>query len=192
MASAAQLKAKAKFKEAIAYRAKHGCSLKDAFRHAYGKNVSVRAPKPAPKKKVGAVKKKTIPKKGAMAVKTHKDTKSHNVNIRVISGVKKKSAPKTNKIGNWYEHKPFTLTELKKIHKEFFRNGYDAYFFVKGKKLIVSKKLDCQVYIEKQNVPYLGVQYTARKVAANGAFGETKRFSNISELENYVDKHIKF
>ena len=190
MASAAQLKAKANFKKAIAYRKKHGCSLKEAFDAVYPKKKA--APKKTAKKKVGAVKKKAAPKKSAMAIKTHKDTKSHNVNIRVISGVKKKAEPKNNKIGNWYDHKPFTLTELKKIHKEFFRNGYDAYFFVKGKKLIVSKKLDCQVYIEKQNIPYLGVRYTARKVAANGAFGETKRFSNISELENYVDKHIKF
>jgi hypothetical protein len=39
-------------------------------------------------KKVGAVKKKTAAKKKpAVKTSTHKDTKSHNVNIRVVSGV---------------------------------------------------------------------------------------------------------
>ena len=47
----AQKTAKAKFKQAIAYRQKTGVSLKEAFAHIYGK------------KKVGAVKKKAAPKK---------------------------------------------------------------------------------------------------------------------------------
>jgi hypothetical protein len=46
----AQKTAKAKFKQAIAYRQKTGVSLKEAFAHIYGK------------KKVGAVKKKSAPK----------------------------------------------------------------------------------------------------------------------------------
>ena len=49
----AQKTAKAKFKQAIAYRQKTGVSLKEAFAHIYGK------------KKVGAVKKKLAPKKKA-------------------------------------------------------------------------------------------------------------------------------
>ena len=49
----AQKTAKAKFKQAIAYRQKTGVSLKEAFAHIYGK------------KKVGAVKKKAAPKKKA-------------------------------------------------------------------------------------------------------------------------------
>ena len=49
----AQKTAKAKFKQAIAYRQKTGVSLKEAFAHIYGK------------KKVGAVKKKSAPKKVA-------------------------------------------------------------------------------------------------------------------------------
>jgi hypothetical protein len=48
--TAAQKIAKAKFKQAIAYRQKTGVSLKEAFAHIYGK------------KKVGAVKKKTAKK----------------------------------------------------------------------------------------------------------------------------------
>jgi len=49
----AQKTAKAKFKQAIAYRQKTGVSLKEAFAHIYGK------------KKVGAVKKKAALKKKA-------------------------------------------------------------------------------------------------------------------------------
>jgi len=49
----AQKTAKAKFKQAIAYRQKTGVSLKEAFAHIYGK------------KKVGAVKKKVVKKKVA-------------------------------------------------------------------------------------------------------------------------------
>lgn len=51
-----------------------------------------KASKLMPKKAVGAVKKKAAPKKAAkkVATKKHVDTKSHNVNIRVVSGVTEK------------------------------------------------------------------------------------------------------
>lgn len=104
----AQLKARANFKKAIAYRKKTGCSLKEAFAHVKGSisgldkvvkkgnKTTVLYTKKAkkktePKKKVSqgvlfGVKKKKSPKKKAIK-STHKDTKSHNVNIRVMSGV---------------------------------------------------------------------------------------------------------
>ena len=69
--TAAQKTAKAKFKQAIAYRQKTGVSLKEAFAHIYGK-------------KVGAVKKKAAPKKKA----------AKKVAKKVIRKVVKKSAPK--------------------------------------------------------------------------------------------------
>ena len=65
--TAAQKTAKDKFKKAIAYRQKTGVSLKEAFAHIYGK-------------KVGAVKKKTAPKK--------------KVAKKVVRKVVKKAAPK--------------------------------------------------------------------------------------------------
>jgi len=67
----AQKTAKEKFKKAIEYRKKTGVSLKEAFAHVYGK-------------KVGAVKK--APVKKASSGK-HVDTKSHNVNIKIVSGI---------------------------------------------------------------------------------------------------------
>jgi hypothetical protein len=114
--TAAQTAAKAKFKKAIEYRKKTGVSLKEAFAHVYGKKVGAApkkkaAKKAAPKKAAKKVVKKAAPKKvakkaapkkvakkkhtkyGKVKAHTrrvagvHKDTKSHNVNIRVVSGL---------------------------------------------------------------------------------------------------------
>ena len=116
--TAAQKAAKANFKKAIEYRKKTGVSLKEAFAHVYGKKVGAApkkkaAKKAAPKKAAKKVVKKAAPKKVAKKaapkkaankkhtkygkVKSHyrrvagvhKDTKSHNVNIRVVSGISK-------------------------------------------------------------------------------------------------------
>jgi len=77
----AQKTAKAKFKQAIAYRQKTGVSLKEAFAHIYGK------------KKVGAVKKKVAKKKAAKKV--------------VKKKVAKKPGKRTSKTGKtYYENRP--------------------------------------------------------------------------------------
>ena len=91
--TAAQKKAKDNFKKAIAYRKKTGCTLKQAFAHVYGKKTvgaikKKAAPKKtAAKKKKAAVKKKAAPKRKAVSL--HKDSKSHNVRINVVSGIGK-------------------------------------------------------------------------------------------------------
>ena len=104
--TAAQKAAKANFKKAIEYRKKTGVSLKEAFAHVYGKKVGATpkkkaAKKAAPKKAAKKVVKKAAPKKivkkaakkvlkkaaPKKSVSLHKDTKSHNVNIRVVSGM---------------------------------------------------------------------------------------------------------
>lgn len=105
--TAAQKAAKANFKKAIEYRKKTGVSLKEAFAHVYDKKVGAApkkkaAKKAAPKKAAKKVVKKAAPKKAApkkaakkvvkkaapkRSVSLHKDTKSHNVNIRVMSGI---------------------------------------------------------------------------------------------------------
>jgi len=62
--TAAQKTAKAKFKQAIAYRQKTGVSLKEAFAHIYGRKVGAVKKKAAPKKKAAKkVVKKSAPKK---------------------------------------------------------------------------------------------------------------------------------
>jgi hypothetical protein len=85
--SLAQKKARENFKKAIAYRKKTGCSLKQAFAYVKGGKVTGVKKSFAKKKAVKkVVRKKTAKKK---AVSSHKDTRSHNVNIRVVSGVLK-------------------------------------------------------------------------------------------------------
>lgn len=135
--TAAQKAAKANFKKAIEYRKKTGVSLKEAFAHVYGKKKVGAAPKKkaakkkaAPKKAAKKVAKKAAPKKAAKkkhtkygvvkkhvrrvagvkkAESSHKDTKSHNVNIRVVSGigkVAKHTLEELNKaISKYYQYK---------------------------------------------------------------------------------------
>lgn len=94
----AQKKARENFKKAIAYRKKTGCSLKQAFAHVKGKKVgATKVIERGENKnaKVTKVLQRVRSKKGTfkgmkkVSGGTHKDTKSHNVNIRVVSGVKK-------------------------------------------------------------------------------------------------------
>jgi len=127
--TAAQKAAKANFKKAIEYRKKTGVSLKEAFAHVYGKKkvgaapkkkaAKKAAPKKAAKKVVKKAAKKAAPKKVARKVvkkaapkrslSLHKDTKSHNVNIRVMSGigkVAKHTLEELNKaISKYYQYK---------------------------------------------------------------------------------------
>lgn len=78
-----------------------------------------KASKLMPKKAVGAVKKKAAPKKAAkkVATKKHVDTKSHNVNIRVVSGAKKANFRKPSIASNlqhysWLVGKEKSLIDL--------------------------------------------------------------------------------
>ena len=94
----AQKTAKAKFKQAIAYRTKTGVSLKEAFAHIYGKKKAVK--KAAPKKKVvkKAAKKRIAGPKDSKLVKKELAKKGLKMphgyatvkRKRKISGVKKK------------------------------------------------------------------------------------------------------
>jgi hypothetical protein len=107
--TAAQKTAKAKFKQAIAYRQKTGVSLKEAFAHIYGKKVGAVkkkvAKKSAPKKKVAkkvvrkVVKKKATPKKVAKKKLTPRDyDKRYSA---------KKPGKRTSASGNtYYESRP--------------------------------------------------------------------------------------
>jgi hypothetical protein len=94
--TAKQKAAREKFKKVVAEAQKlrkknpsltQAQAVKQAFAISYSKGGKV--------KKVGAIKKKAAPKKKAtpkkvakkISDKSHKDTKSHNVNIRVVSGL---------------------------------------------------------------------------------------------------------
>ena len=148
--SAAQKAAQANFKKAIAYRKKTGCTLKQAFAHVKGGKVSgldkvvkkgnkttvlytkKAKKKAAPKKKAtqgvlfGTKKKKAAPKKAAVRnYGSHKDTKSHNVKISVMSGAKlmsykqevKKYIPKINDCVNEIARVEKDIIDLKGFMK---------------------------------------------------------------------------
>jgi len=105
--TAAQKKAKANFKKAIAYRQKTGVSLKEAFAHVYGKkNV-------APKKKAT---KKAVPKKAAKKVVKKAAPK------KTVLSFAKKAAAKVKSLARkaqdayyegYYEGKPAALAKKK-------------------------------------------------------------------------------
>jgi hypothetical protein len=137
--TAAQKTAKAKFKQAIAYRTKTGVSLKEAFAHVYGKKVGAapkkaakKVVKKAAKKKIGYSKTRLKQEKGITKVlkstprtlfpyteeekvvkagKKYFDQKAKELHEKGVSGVKKKkAAPK--------KRKPISEQSiLNKIHK---------------------------------------------------------------------------
>ena len=119
----AQKIAKEKFKKAIEYRKRTGCSLKEAFAHIYGK-------------KVGATKKKSAKKSAPKS--SHKDSKSHNVNIRVVSGSEKITAKNFTRINNDTYGNPRYV-----IH---WINVADTY----SKALTIAKKIGGRKFHNKQ------------------------------------------
>lgn len=116
--SLAQKKARENFKKAIAYRKKTGCTLKQAFAHVKGGKVTgvKKAVKKVAKKKTV----KKVAKKKAVPVSKHKDTKSHNVNIRVVSGVSDTAINEIKHINDMLKKWKIvllTLQEQKKLQK---------------------------------------------------------------------------
>jgi hypothetical protein len=174
--TAAQTAAKAKFKKAIEYRKKTGVSLKEAFAHVYGKKVGAApkkkaAKKAAPKKAAKKVVKKAAPKKAAkkaapkkVAKKkhtkygkvkahtrrvagVHKDTKSHNVNIRVVSGFEKIDFTRIN--NDVYGNPRYVVHFLEFLNNEEksflpFSKKYE--YALKKAKMLGGKKYDNKQY----------------------------------------------
>lgn len=118
--TAKQIIAKAKFKRAIEYRKKTGCSLKEAFAHVYGKKSKVGAAK----KK--AAKKKPVKKAAVKKLNQHKDIKSHNVKISVMSGVSQ------NDIDFWLRNfaprkRSLQLEWYRDLKDNFKNNNFNVY-----------------------------------------------------------------
>jgi arylsulfatase A-like enzyme len=169
--TAAQKAAKANFKKAIEYRKKTGVSLKEAFAHVYGKKVGAApkkkaAKKAAPKKAAKKVVKKAAPKKAAKKKHTkygkvkahtrrvagvHKDTKSHNVNIRVVSGMgspiedlnyllrEKKKAVENFEVAKANRNRKGDTKEVKE-HYNYWYNRYNDYIKNLDKRIAIAKK----------------------------------------------------
>jgi hypothetical protein len=196
--TAAQTAAKAKFKKAIAYRQKTGVSLKEAFAHVYGKKVGAApkkkaAKKAAPKKSAKKVVKKAAPKKAApkkhtkygkvkahtrrvagvkKAESIHKDTKSHNVNIRVMSGIGKVDKGLFK-----------NLPELKAFHKEkgghFFDRQTMKFFSTKIESTLIGGKY----FIYSNKMPYYDRYY---KIAEGYPSGNVFPLENSPQFESKI------
>lgn len=190
--TAKQKAARANFKKAVTEAQKLRKSnpkltQAQALKQAFAKNKKVGAvkKKSAPKKKAAPKKaalKKAAPKKVASKRITdiHKDSKSHNVNIRVVSGFMGRLIVKT-----------FTLSELKKMNPIYFDKGQDKAFGVYKRKLTTSKKLESQVMIEAQKDPFTNKRsYSVRLINAEGSIGMPKKFDTIFGAAEYIGKNI--
>ena len=197
--TAAQKAAKANFKKAIEYRKKTGVSLKEAFAHVYGKKKVGAAPKKkaakksATKKAAKKVVKKSAPKKAAKKKHTkygvvkkhvrrvsgvkkaesiHKDTKSHNVNIRVVSGIGKVDKGLFK-----------NLAELKAFHKEkgghFFDRQTMKFFSTKIESTLIGGKY----FIYSNKMPYYDRYY---KIAEAYPSGNVFPLENSPQFESKV------
>lgn len=145
------------------------------------------------KSEIGATKKKTALKKSAPKKKAahkksaskritdiHKDSKSHNVNIKVVSGFIGRLVVKT-----------FTLSELKKMNPVYFEKGKDAAAGIYKRKLITSKKLNSQVMVEAKKEPFTNTRsYSIRLINAEGSIGMPKKFDTIFGAAEYIGKNI--
>lgn len=142
----AQKKARENFKKAIAYRKKTGCSLKQAFAHVKGKKVgATKIIERGENKnaKVTKVLQRVRSKKGTFkGIKkvsggAHKDTKSHNVNIRVVSGIEKTIAGLYKYYIAAYILKDDILTEIFKAKNlreaKLFANAHKKRMKYKGR-----------------------------------------------------------
>lgn len=144
--------------------------------------------KPARVVQIDRTKKGKFKKFSKVSGVNHKDTKSHNVNIRVVSGVDRKTG-----FINGLIIKTYTLSELKKINPIYFDKGNDKFFGVYKRKLMVSKKLNSQVMIEASKNNFGGEivrQYTVRNINPNGKIETPKRFDTIFGASDYIGKNI--
>jgi len=132
-------------------------------------------------KYLGAASSKVKARKGK-TTEMHTDTKSHNVNIKVVSGFLGRLIIKT-----------FKLSELKKMNPIYFEKGKDKYSGTYARKLIVSKKLESQVMVEAQKSPINNERsYVVMLINANGSIGIGKRFDTIFGAADYIGKNIIF
>lgn len=138
---------------------------------------------------VDRTKKGTFKKfKTISGVKKHTDTKSHNVNIDIVSGVGRK----TGFIGRVIIKK-YTLSELKKLNPIYFDKGNDRFFGVYKRKLMLSTKLNSQVMIEAQKNVFNGETlrtYSVRIIMPNGKLDTPRKFETLFGAADYIGKNI--
>jgi len=170
-----QKAARAKFKMAIAETKKlrvknpkltQAQALKQSFAILYSKD------------KVGAVKKKTAPKKVSSS---HKDTKSHNVNIRVVSGVKNIGNVKINNMKNVIVNIKYGGYLVKFPYRD------DLNFFADNEESLIEGLANFKISYKPAVYKILGSYSTFKLKKVTDK--EIKMFEeNISVLKNFKSK----
>jgi len=170
----AQKTAKAKFKQAIAYRQKTGVSLKEAFAHIYGKKVGAVKKKSAPKKKAAkkVVKKKVAKKPGKRIAKKSGKTYYESRENRSDKG----------KVYGIVKAKPTIISLAKKIANLTDRNEHNLSIlllakFLKSKKAIelmnnVIKMHDNFGYMPKNLIDIREEIYNTLMMLLKSKYGE--------------------
>lgn len=150
--TAAQKKARATFMRAIEYRKKHpGVTLKQAFAWAKKSSVGSTAAVGAKKTKSVAKKRKPVARKKAASKSYHKDTKSHNVNIRVVSGIANKMnwpkdyAKRVNDVGNVTTALKVWMINLAQDQAELYMAKTQAEKREYRKRIAIAKKILTQL-----------------------------------------------
>jgi hypothetical protein len=151
----AQKLAKAKFKQAIAYRTKTGVSLKEAFAHIYGKKKVVKKTakkvvKKVAKKRVSGVKdsalvKKELAKKGLKMPHGYETIKRK----RKISGIKKKNPSEQGILNRIHKVKKDVERLDEAQHKHMIGMNNDIYHkMAKINTEIISKERGARKWIQ--------------------------------------------
>jgi hypothetical protein len=146
--------------------------VKEASKKYSSKNTIV-------KKK--ATKKKVISKK---PLSKHKDTKSHNVNIRVVSGVKKKKAIKKA------VKKSTTLTKVKSILRQDHKRLKHGYNLTNGNVRIgVIKNMEMEQYHQTLN----RIDILERSLINNSIeFRQAKTIVEKKKFKDQIDQIKKY
>ena len=178
----AQKNAKAKFKQAIAYRQKTGVSLKEAFAHIYGK-------------KVGSVAKKTVKTKTAKKVKLTPDDKKDKSAFNAMARKYKKARVgalklKPNEMRLGLLSKKVGATVKKKISKK--PSEYDILQKISKVKKSVNVLDNAQIKHMSQTVSGIGKVHNYNLIALKGALSQLKDLeTHLAILKNVKPKIVK-
>lgn len=208
----AQKTAKAKFKQAIAYRQKTGVTLKEAFAHIYGKKTVTKkkVAKKVAKKRIGKVDnklKKTLAKKGKKMPHGYDVVK--RTPRKRISGIKRKPTEKqvlksiknavkvqkshmsglgkvNNKLFN-------SLAEVKKLHKEQGGHWFDTKTMKFFNSKINSTLIGGKYFIYSNKMPYHDRYYAIAEAFPSGnvfPLDNSPHFTDLHKAKEYLHKYL--
>lgn len=131
-------------------------------------------------KKIGAASSKVKAKKGK-STEMHTDTKSHNVNIRVMSGI--------GEIGKKFK----TLTEVKNFHISKGGHWFDRDTMKYFRTKIHTKLIGGKYFIYSNQIPYENRIYKIAEATNEGnifPITSAPRFENINDAKKYLANKI--